>query len=362
MKTIRIRTFTILSLLLILTFPWVFYVATHLLVMNTWSIGKVSITQTDSKMTLMIGVLIGLFLAFLFVWGMYRKYILKPLEQMSQSARQIAEGDLEVQLSTSRITEIRDVHEGFSVMVKGLKESFQKQTELEDERRFVIAALAHDLRTPLFALRGYLEGLEKGIADTPDKRAKYLAVCQEKSVQLDQLVEDLFTFTKSEFHGSDLHKAEVNVFLILQRSIENIGLQAERKNIRIELDYVENSMSIMGDAHLLERAMNNLLDNAVRHTPSHGKIYVTSKKENDKFIFSVQDTGRGFLPGDFEHVFEPLYRGESSRNRSTGGTGLGLTISRRIIRQHGGDLVAGNHPDGGAVITGWLPIENKCSP
>lgn len=162
-------------------------------------LGRVVLYQANSKMTQIIAVIAGLILAFLIVAYALRKYILIPLEKMSLRARQIAEGDLDIQLPSSWISEIAEVNNGFNVMVDSLKKSFQKQVELEDGRRFVIAAIAHDLRTPLFALRGYLDGLKQGIADTPEKKAKYLEVCKEKSEQLDRLVEDLFTFVKTEY-------------------------------------------------------------------------------------------------------------------------------------------------------------------
>jgi signal transduction histidine kinase len=105
--------------------------------------------------------------------------------------------------------------------------------------------------------------------------------------------------------------------------------------------------------------MNNLLDNSVRHTPSQGKIFVQCFKDGNKVIFTIQDTGAGFSSEELQHVFEPLYRGETSRNYSTGGVGLGLTISQRIIKRHRGKLVAGNHSGGGALLTGWIPLANK---
>lgn len=115
---------------------------------------------------------------------------------------------------------------------------------------------------------------------------------------------------------------------------------------------------IRGDSHLLERALNNLFDNAIRHTPSSGNIVVRCYKEDANVTFSLKDTGPGFSSEELERVFEPLFRGEVSRNRSTGGSGLGLTISQRIIKQHGGELAAKNHLDGGALISGWLPGDN----
>jgi signal transduction histidine kinase len=356
MKTIRIRKFTILSVFIILIFPWVFYVGGHFLETKSFHLGMDE-SQINSKITLIIAVIAGLIVAILMVAFAIRRYILIPLEKMSASVRQIAEGDLDIQLPSSRISEIAEVQNGFHVMVDSLKKSFQKQVELEEERRFVVAAVAHDLRTPLFALRGYLDGLEQGIADTPEKKAKYLAVCKEKSAQLDRLVEELFTFAKTEYHEMELNNNMIDLSLVLKKSIDSLNPQAQQKDIFIIADHLASDCKVKGDSHLLERAMNNLIDNAVRHTPRNGKIIVNCNKNNHQVTFTIQDSGEGFSSEELERVFEPLYRGEESRNRSTGGAGLGLTISQRIIRQHGGELVVGNHPEGGAILTGWMPFE-----
>lgn len=441
MRTIRIRTFTMLSFFLILLLPWIFFVTAHFMETKTLSIAKNHLQNealqrqltemiqlieagtdqwTDSnwqdqllselqkaKMDVaiqsasgqelyrsnperrvftsterfsviedghllgrvilyvpkpntiqMISAFAGLLLAFVIVGIEMRRFLLKPLEKMSVAARQIAAGDWAVKLPLSRITEIAEVRDGFEVMVKGLQNSYRKQVELEDERRFVIAAVAHDLRTPLFALRGYLEGLEQGIAQSPEKIAKYLAVCKEKSTQLDRLVEDLFTFTKMEYLETELSNNTINLNLIIRKAIDSLSPLARQKNISITNDS-SNDGIISGDAHLLERAMNNLLDNAVRHTPSGGEIIIQWYKEGNKVKFEIRDTGPGFSSEELERVFEPLYRGEESRSRSTGGSGLGLTISQRIVRRHGGELAVSNHPEGGALLAGWIPAADS---
>jgi signal transduction histidine kinase len=319
-------------------------------------IGKVDLYYSNSRVIPMIAAFIGLLLAFFIVAYGMRRYILIPLEKMSTCARQIAEGDLDVQLPSSKMAEIAEVGDGFKVMVDGLKESFQKQVELEGERRFVIASVAHDLRTPLFALRGYLDGLVQGIADSPEKQAKYLAVCKEKSAQLDRLVEDLFTFTKTEYLEIDHNKNKVDLASVLKNAIDSIKLQAGQKQISIIKDGFADNCVIEGDTHLLERAMNNLLDNAVRHTPHQGKIFIQCYKNMDRVCFTIRDTGEGFSSEELKHVFKPLYRGEVSRNYDTGGFGLGLTTTQRIIRRHGGVIIAENYIDGGAQLTGWIPL------
>ncbi|MFE6074040.1 sensor histidine kinase [Paenibacillus sp. NPDC057886] len=320
-------------------------------------LGRVVLYLPKSNGVPMLAAFFGLLLAFFVVGVEMRRFLLKPLEKMSKAARQIAAGHWEVQLPKSRITEIAEVRDGFDVMVKGLEQSHRKQVELEEERRFVIAAVAHDLRTPLFALRGYLDGLEQGIAQSPQKVTRYIAVCKEKSAQLDRLVEDLFTYTKMEYMESKLNTKTLDFTHILQKSIDSLSPLADQKHISI-LKQLTDGCFISGDSHVLERAINNVLENAVRYTPSGGEIKVQCCKEGNKIRFTIHDTGPGFSSEELERVFEPLYRGEVSRSRATGGSGLGLTISQRMMKQHGGELVVSNYSDGGAVLTGWLPRYN----
>lgn len=438
MKTIRIRTFTLICFFFLLSLPWIFYVTAHFMENQTFSlsksqkqnetqqrnltetihlieastdkwmdpnwhnvlnshlqktkldvvilsasdreiyrsdperrsvltsteqfsviedgrlVGRVIIYLPKSNTVQIISLVSGLILAFIIIGVAMRRLLMLPLERMSFAARQIATGDWDVKLPMSRITEIAEVRDGFDVMVKGLQQSHQKQVELEEERRFVIAAVAHDLRTPLFALRGYLDGLEQGIAHSPEKITKYLEVCKDKSAQLDRLVEDLLTFTKMEYVETKLNNKPVDLNFIVCKSIDSLSPLAQQKKISISIKSTVACM-INGDTHLLERSMNNLLENAVRHTPSDGEIVVHCFTDGNKVKFSIRDTGPGFSPEELYRAFEPLYRGEVSRNRSTGGIGLGLTISQRIVRQHRGELCVSNHPDGGALLEGWIP-------
>ena len=296
----------------------------------------------------------AMFFGIFFVGFQMRRSVVKPLEAMSGTARRIAEGDFDLHLPISRVTEIAEVRTGFEVMVAGLKESFQKQEKLEEERRFFIGAIAHDLRTPLFALRGYLDGLEQGIAASPEKVSKYVTICKEKSDQLDRLVSDLFAFTKLEFMEQVPNFEKIDFERIVTRSIDSVKPAAQEKSVSIEVIPAPYKCEINGDSHLLERAINNLLDNGCRHTPQRGKVIVQWYKDSGKLIVTVRDTGSGFSEEELKHVFEPLFRGEVSRNRATGGVGLGLTIASRIFKAHGGELSAANSADGGAVITGWF--------
>lgn len=354
MRKLRVRTYFLLGLVLLLLLPWVFFVAAHLITTQS-----LEIRAGRPHTVPLFAAFIGLLFTFFIISMQMRRLLLLPLERMSQASRQIATGDWDVQLPHATIREIAEVRDGFEIMVNGLQSSHKKQMELEEERRFVIAAVAHDLRTPLFALRGYLDGLDQGIAQTPDQMAKYVAVCKEKTAQLDRLVEELFTFTKIEYQETERSENTADLHDIVQKSIDSLEPQAQQKQIAIVFGHTSDNCMIRADSHLLERALSNLLDNAVRYTPAYGKISVQCRREEDRITFTIHDSGPGFAPEDLRRIFEPLYRGEQSRNRATGGAGLGLTISRRIIRRHGGELTADNHLGGGAILSGYLPAAKQ---
>ena len=300
----------------------------------------------------------GLALILALVGWFIERGIVRPLAATARAARQVAEGDLEVQLPTSPVREVAAVNEAFAGMSGALREALAHQAALEQERRLFIGAVAHDLRTPLFALRGYLDGLGQGLANTPERTARYIAVAQEKAATLERLIADLFEYTRLEYLDQTPRRDPIDLGALLLRLVEGLRPQAETKGVALALiappAATETAAPLQGDAHQLTRAIENLLDNALRHTPAEGRIEVAWRLEPQRAVFTVRDTGEGIAPQDLPHIFTPLYRGEDSRNRRTGGAGLGLTTARRIMLAHGGDLAATNAAGGGAIFTGSL--------
>ena len=279
-----------------------------------------------------------------------------PLAATGEAARQIASGDLEVALPGSRVREVDGLNAAFMGMSAELRASLRHQAALEEERRMFIAAIAHDLRTPLFSLRGHLEGLEQGLAATPQRAAQYIRVCREKADVLERLISDLFAYTRVEYLDQTLQRRPVNMDALLRRTVEGRRREAAARNVTLRLDVPENVHMPEGDEHLLERAVENLLDNALRHTPEGGTIEIRWHAESGRGALTVADTGPGIAPPDLPHLFEPMYRADPSRSPETGGAGLGLAIARRILRAHGGDLTAANRSTGGAEFTCSLPV------
>jgi signal transduction histidine kinase len=219
-------------------------------------------------------------------------------------------------------------------MAAALDGALGSATAAERERRFLITAIAHDLRTPLFTLRGSLEAIERGIGDE-----RSLARAQDKAAHLDRLVGDLFAFSRAEY-SRETHAGEpVDLAEIARRAAETVEPGP------IALDVItDGPVPLHGDPVALQRVLTNLLDNALRHAATSVRLRVTGARVD------VSDDGPGFAEEDLPHVFEPLYRGDKAR-AGGGGAGLGLAIARRLARAHGADVEAANLPGGGARVT-----------
>jgi len=303
------------------------------------------------------------------VWLLGRS-VLRPLAAMNRAVEGIAGGDLNVRLPSSAAREVAEVGAALEGMSAALRESLERQAALEaerqrldEERKLFIGAVAHDLRTPLFMLRGYLKGLESGVAATPEKMAHYISACSAKADALERLIADLFDYTRLEYLEQEPECAPLELGGLMREAVEGAQPLAEAKDVALALDGPAEPCALTGDGPLLARVVGNLLDNAVRHTPEGGRICVRWQRAGGALVFAVEDTGPGIAAHDLPHLFTPLYRGEASRNRQTGGAGLGLTIARRILQAHGGDLTAANRSTTGAVFTGTLPLDHgACSP
>lgn len=277
------------------------------------------------------GVTLAVVLAF--AVGLLQRWVLRPLAQLAGDAERIAGGELTIAPVATRAREVAQVSEAMGGMATALDSALGSATAAERERRFLLTAIAHDLRTPLFTLRGSLEAIERGIGDEHS-----LTRAQNKAAHLDRLVGDLFAFSRAEYRF-EAHAGEpVDLTAIARRAAETV----DPGTLRLEV-VTNGPVRLEGDPVALQRVLTNLLDNALRHAHTRVELRVDGARVD------VTDDGAGFAQEDLPHVFEPLYRGDKAR--STGGAGLGLAIARRLARAHGGDVEAANVPEGGARVT-----------
>ncbi|WP_028548557.1 sensor histidine kinase [Paenibacillus sp. UNC451MF] len=315
------------------------------------------VPEHTSELATALAIVAGL-CAILFIGWQMGRVVVKPLEAMSAAARRIASGDLDFHLPKSTVLEVADVRSAFHAMGNGLRESLIRQSELEEERRFFISSIAHDLRTPLFALRGFLTRLERGLVSHPEKASRYAAICSKKADQLERLVSDLFSY--SQLTALKMRREPVDIGTLFTDIVSEYLPTANEREIEMVYNVTTEECNLHGDAHMLRRAIGNLIDNALRYTQRNGVITIHLHVEETRVHFSIEDSGPGIPEHDLPHIFEAFYRGDDSRNPEYGGTGLGLTIAHRILKAHHGDLTAQNKSQtGGAIFTGWIDLVSK---
>jgi signal transduction histidine kinase len=292
--------------------------------------------------------LVALAAALVVVVALLRRWVLRPLAGLAADADRVAGGELDVDPLPTRAREVAQVGEALRGMAGGLREALATSAAAERERRFMVTAIAHDLRTPLFTLRGSLEAIEHGVGD-----GNYLDRAQDKAAHLDRLVSDLFTFSRLEYAGEAMADGEVDVAEVVRRAAETVEPLAAARGCVLEVDDPRAGLVVRGDAEALLRVLTNLLDNATRH--GRTRVTLAAQRQNGAVRVDVADDGPGFAAADLARVFDPLFRSDRARAGSTGGTGLGLAIARRLARAQGGEVEAANDPGGGARATLTLP-------
>jgi signal transduction histidine kinase len=273
-----------------------------------------------------------------------RRWVIGPLARLAADADRIAGGELAVEPVATRAREVAQVGEAMQGMAGALDTALRASAATERDRRFLVTAIAHDLRTPLFTLRGSLEALERGLGD-----GRYLGLAQDRADHLDRLVTDLFRFSRLEYAPETVPVDEVDLAALARRAAAAVEPLASEHGRA--LDVSADRAVVRGDPEALLRVMTNLLDNAIRH--GRTRVAIATWRQNGSVGIDVSDDGPGFAEADLPHVFEPLFRADPARGGMH--SGLGLAIARRLARAHGGDVRAANGPNGGARLTVELP-------
>jgi signal transduction histidine kinase len=276
-----------------------------------------------------------------------RRWIARPLVQLAGGAEQIAAGDLEINRVLSPIREIAVVGDAQHGMTCSLADALQAARAADRERRFLITAIAHDLRTPLFTLRGSLEALELGISGQ-----QALQRAQQKASHLDRLVNDLFTFSRLEYAREPQHQRPFDVRDTAQNAVDSVAVLPAADTRTVAMDRPDTPIILHSDETAVARILTNLLDNAIRH--ARGQVQLRIQQLGDHVALEISDDGPGFAPDTLPRIFDPFYQADSARS-SNGGAGLGLTIVHRLATALGGTVTASNRADNGALVVVTLP-------
>lgn len=260
------------------------------------------------------------------------------VNQLKGAAEKLAEGDLKTRVPVHGRDEVSALARSFNQMAEQLEAMDRKQREMEKMRAELIAWVGHDLQTPLASIRAILEALEDGVVDDPETVKRYLNTAQRDVRSLSELIDDLFQMAQLNAGGFQLERADSSLADLISDTLESFAELASRQKVKLAGSVESNVDPLNMDTRRIGRVLNNLIGNAIRHTPTHGEIQVEARRTANSVEVSVSDTGEGIRAEDLPHIFDGFYRGEKSRSRATGGAGLGLAISRGIVLAHGGDI------------------------
>ncbi len=277
------------------------------------------------------------------------------VNQLKGAAEKLAEGDLKTRVPMHGRDEVAMLAKTFNQMAEQLEVADAKQREMEKMRSELLAWVGHDLQTPLASIRAILEALEDGVVEDPETIKRYLNTAQRDVRSLSALIDDLFQMAQLNAGGFQLEHANSSLADLVSDTLESFAELAARQSIKLAGSVDPQVDPVNMDTRRIGRVLNNLIGNAIRHTPADGEIKVTARRTGSGVEVIVADSGEGIRPEDLPHVFDGFYRGEKSRSRATGGAGLGLAISRGIVQAHGGDIRVESQAGQGSRFTFHIP-------
>ena len=270
--------------------------------------------------------------------------ILLPLNALKRATKQLQEGNLDFSLEDNiSDDEIGQLCADFEEMRVHLKKEIEVRIQYEQELKELISNISHDIKTPLTAIKGYAEGLIDGVADTPEKREKYLKTIYTKASDMTTLVDELSFYTKIDTNNIPYNFEKVRVNDYFRDCVEDNVPELELVNVALSFDSsVTEDVQVLGDREQLRRVMNNLIGNAVKYRGDKEQGHIAVRlTEDEKLVWvEVEDNGQGIPENAIKSVFERFYRADASRNSKQGGSGLGLAIAKKIIEEHGGSIRA----------------------
>jgi len=299
---------------------------------------------------LLVSSMVAASVAMLLGWILVRRLV-RPVARMMVLAESIAQGDYAGRVDPRGPDEIARLADALNRMAEGLQ-------RIEALRRDLIANVAHELRTPLSTLRGYLEALRDGLVPADPQ---ILASLHEEVLRLVRLVDALHQLSQFDARISRLRPTEVDLPALVRGLLEVYGPELARRGMTVRAVHDARVPRVRADADLVAQALRNLLDNAARYAPDRADVVIATSREDGAVRVTVQNTGEGISPEDLPHIFERFYRGEKSRSRETGGAGIGLALVQEIARAHGGGAGAAS-ADGRTSVWFSLALEPAAAP
>lgn len=278
-----------------------------------------------------------------------------PLVKLRKATQNIKDGNLDFVLDVEGTDEFAELCRDFEEMRRRLKESAEEKLVLDKENKELISNISHDLKTPITAVKGYVEGIMDGVADTPEKMDRYVRTIYNKTVEMDHLINELTFYSKIDTNRIPYTFSKLNVEDYFSDCAEEVGLELETRGIQLcYANYVDSDVQVIADGEQIRRVIHNIISNAIKYMDKgkgmKGIIQIRVKDVGDFVQVEIEDNGKGIAAKDLPYIFDRFYRTDVSRNSAKGGSGIGLSIVRKILEDHGGKVWATSREDIGTIM------------
>ena len=306
------------------------------------------VTKSTSLISrhLLIDMFVAIFVILIFTSLMLTRWIRRgvfnPINELNVAMKKIKEGNFEYALATDARGEIGDLYRNYEDMRLRLKESTEENTENEKQNRELISNISHDLKTPITAIKGYVEGIMDGVADTPEKIDKYIKTIYNKANDMERLINELTYYSRIDNNRIPYNFHRINVADYFGDCVEEVGMDLEQRNIKLNYsNLVSPDTVVIADPEQMKKVINNIISNSIKYMDKpNGVIDIRILDEVDSIRIEIEDNGKGIAQKDLGRIFERFYRTDTSRNSAQGGSGIGLSIVKKIIEDHGGYIWA----------------------
>ncbi len=301
-----------------------------------------SVISKSLLVYLFVSIIVVLMVTSIVLTQWIYKGVFAPINRLNVAMQNIAEGNFEYILTSADTNEIGELYRNYEDMRLRLKESTEEKQNNERQNRELISNISHDLKTPITAIKGYVEGIMDGVADTPEKMDRYIKTIYTKANDMNRLINELTYYSGIDSNRIPYNFHRMNLAEFFQDCVEDVGLDLESKNI--ELNYsnlVDPSTRIIADPEQLKKVIDNIIGNSIKYIDKpKGIIDIRILDEVDAVRIEIEDNGKGIAAKDLGNIFERFYRTDASRNSAMGGSGIGLSIVKKIIEDHGGYIWA----------------------
>ena len=294
----------------------------------------------------MISVIIILILTSgAFTMWIYRSTV-RPINKLRLATNNIKNGNLDFDMDVEGNNEFAELCKDFDNMRKRLKYNAEENVRRDSESKELISNISHDLKTPITAIKGYVEGIMDGVADTDEKMDRYIRTIYTKACDMDNLINELTFYAKVDSDKINYNFIKLNLTEYFNDCIDEIGVDLESRNIELKyINELDKETAIVADPEQFKRVINNIINNSMKYMEiNNGVVEIHLYNEGDDVHIDISDNGKGISPKDIGHIFDRFYRSDTSRNSRTGGSGIGLSIVKKIIIDHGGSITAESIP------------------